>query len=238
MERLQKVIARSGLTSRRKAEELIKKGKVKVNGQVAELGTKVKPTDEITVDDQTLMEEELHYYLFNKPDKVITSVSDNKGRKTVMDFFEGKKERLYPVGRLDYHTTGVLLVTNDGELANRLMHPSKEIEKVYVAKVQGIPTKEALKELERGVVIDGKKTAKARVELIKNKAATKNAQVRLAIHEGRNRQVRKMLEKVGYPVKQLRRESYAFLTTEGLSLGSYRELTPKEVKKLYGLSNE
>ncbi|KAA9234975.1 pseudouridine synthase [Aerococcus urinae] len=233
MERLQKVIAHAGVTSRRDAEKLILAGRVQVNGQVVtELGTKVTKKDLVEVDQVPIYKEEPVYYLFNKPDGVISSVADDKGRKVVVDYFKEIPQRIYPIGRLDYHTTGVLLLTNDGEFANLLMHPRYEIDKVYVAKVKGYPSPDALKRLEEGLVIDGQKTAKARARIRKNKAAKENATVELTIHEGRNRQVRKMLEAVGHPVKRLNRERYGFLTTEGLGVGEYRPLLKAEVERL------
>ena len=165
MERLQKVIANSGYTSRRKAEELITKGLVKVNGiTVYELGVKVNPSDLIEVDGYIIKNENKVYYLLNKPRGIITSTSDDKGRKTVVDLINTKK-RIYPVGRLDYDTTGALILTNDGEFANMIMHPSKKIDKVYVAKVKGIVSYQDIKKLSNGVYIDGVKTSKAKVKL-------------------------------------------------------------------------
>src|SRR5947207_6267364 len=155
MERLQKVIARAGIASRRKSEELIKEGKVKVNGKiVTELGTKVTSSDKVEVNEVQIEREEPVYFLLYKPRGVISSVQDDKGRKVVTDFFPHLKERIYPVGRLDYDTSGLLIMTNDGEFANLLMHPRGEVEKVYVAKTKGIPSKENLKKLERGILLD------------------------------------------------------------------------------------
>ncbi|MDO4681041.1 MAG: pseudouridine synthase [Aerococcus sp.] len=237
MERLQKVIAHAGVASRREAEKMIQAGRVKVNGEVVrELGTKVTQTDQIEVDQIPIYKEEPVTFLFNKPDGVVSTVSDDKGRKTVLDYFKSVKQRIYPIGRLDYHTTGILLLTNDGELANGLMHPSSEVEKVYVAKVEGIPTDSDLEPLRRGVKIDGRKTSPAKVNLLKNKAATKNATVQITIHEGRNRQVRKMFEAIGLPVKRLARTRYAFLTTEYLAPGEFRPLVKKEIDALKRLT--
>ena len=165
MERLQKFIASSGYTSRRKAEELIKDGKVLVNGKIVkELGTKVSGKEEIIIDGELLKKEDKEYFLLNKPREVITSVSDDKNRKTVIDLINTNK-RIYPIGRLDYDTTGVLLLTNDGDFANILMHPNSKIDKVYIAKIRGIIKGEAINKLKNGVVVDGRKCEKARVKL-------------------------------------------------------------------------
>ena len=239
VERLQKVIANSGYTSRRKAEELISKGKVRVNGKVVyELGTKVNPSDTIEVEGTVINENEVNkvYYLLNKPRGVITSTSDDKGRKTVVDLIETDK-RIYPVGRLDYDTTGALILTNDGELANLLTHPKNNVEKVYVAKVKGLIGKEQINALCRGVYIDGKKTAKAKARIQKYDKKTDNSIVELTIHEGKNHQVKKMFQAIGYDVLKLKREKIAFLDVKGLKSGEYRFLSIKEVKKLYGENN-
>lgn len=233
MERLQKVIARAGIASRRKAEELILQGRVKVNGQVVnELGRKVTASDQVEVDDIKIEGEEPVYFLFYKPRGVISSVQDDKGRKVVTDFFEEIEQRIYPVGRLDYDTSGLLLLTNDGEFANLLMHPSNEIDKVYVAKVKGIPPKEKLTKLARGVTLEDGKTAPAKTKLLSLDKKKDTAIVELTIHEGRNRQVRRMFDAIGYPVVKLKRERYGFLTLDGLRPGEIRELTHHEVKHL------
>lgn len=233
MERLQKVIANAGICSRRKAEEEILKGHVMVNGKIVkEMGTQVSSSDQIIVNGILLKKEEKEYILLNKPRGVVTTTSDDKHRKTVMDLIDTKK-RLYPVGRLDYDTTGILLLTNDGELANLLMHPSNEIDKVYVAKVKGIITGEAINTLKKGVVIDGVKTSHAKVKLRKIDRKNNTCMVEITIHEGRNHQVKKMFEAVGYEVLKLKRERIAFLDLSHLKSGEYRYLNPKEVKKLY-----
>ncbi len=236
MERLQKVIAESGYTSRRKAEELIKDGKVKVNGIIIkELGTKVSSSDEIIVNDQVLTIEEKVYYLLNKPREVVTTTSDEYNRKTVIDLIDTDK-RIYPVGRLDYDTTGLLILTNDGELANRLMHPSNEIDKVYIAKIEGILTPKEMMELKNGVVIDGVKTSKSRVKVRKVDKSNNTSIVEITIHEGKNHQVKRMFEAVGKEVIKLKRERIAFLDLTGLNSGEYRKLNHKEVSKLYELT--
>lgn len=234
MERLQKIIAQSGYCSRRKAEELIVDGKVKVNGKViTELGTKVDYNDTIFVNEKPLNnKEEKIYYLLNKPRGVITSVKDEKDRKTVLDFIPNDK-RVYPVGRLDYDTTGVLLLTNDGELTNLLTHPKNHVKKTYIAKIEGLVMKQDLEKLCNGVIIDGKKTSKAKARIKKMDKKTNHTLVELIIHEGRNHQVKKMFEAIGYTVLKLKREKFSFLNTNGLKSGEYRLLSVKEVKKLY-----
>lgn len=234
MERLQKVIANSGYTSRRKAEDLIKLGKVTVNGKVVkELGTKVNPTDKITVNGEMIsLDTPRRYVLLNKPRGVITTTSDEKNRKTVIDLIDSDV-RLYPVGRLDYDTTGILILTNDGELANLLMHPSSEIDKVYVAKVKGEIDGNALNQLRNGVVIEKKKTAPAKVKVIKLDKKNLTSVIELTIHEGRNHQVKKMFEAIGCEVLKLKREKISFLDLKGLRSGEYRYLNSKEVKRLY-----
>jgi len=239
MERLQKVIAQAGYCSRRKAEELIDKGKVKVNGEIIkEQGVKVNTSDFIEVEGNPLNKiEDKVYYLLNKPRGVVATSSDEKGRKTVVDLIKTNK-RIYPVGRLDYDTTGLIILTNDGELTNYLIHPKNNVEKVYVAKIKGLITKEQLKRLCNGVIIDGKKTSKAKAKILKIDKKTNTSVVQLIIHEGKNHQVKKMFEAIGYDVLKLKRESIAFLTLDGIKSGDYRELSIKEVKKLYGEKNK
>lgn len=236
MERLQKVIANLGYTSRRKAEELIQAGKVKVNGEVVrELGTKVKTSDTIEVENTILDNaKDYEYYLLNKPHEVISSVSDEHGRKTVVDLIATDK-RIYPIGRLDYDTTGIILLTNDGNLANKLMHPSSNVEKKYLAKVEGLVTGYDIKRLREGVIVDGRKTAKARVNLKKYDKKTDKSLVELTIHEGRNHQVKKMFEAINHDVLKLKREKYANLDLTGVKPGEYRRLTNKEIAVLYSL---
>ena len=236
MERLQKVIAQSGYCSRRKAEELIKNSKVKVNGKIiTELGTKVNSSDQIFIDNKLLSQEEKLYFLLNKPRGVISSSNDEKNRKTVVDIIETDK-RIYPIGRLDYDTTGILLLTNDGDFANEMMHPSNEIDKVYIAKVNGILKGKEINQLKYGVVVDGKKTSPAKVKLRKIDKKKNTCIVELIIHEGRNHQVKKMIEAVGFEVLKLKREKFGFLTLKGLNSGEYRSLSKKEVSKLHALA--
>ena len=238
MERLQKVIANSGYCSRRKAEEEITKGHVTVNGQIiTELGTKVNVSDVIEINGTVLKkQDEKEYILFFKPREVVTTTHDDKGRKTVLDYIDTDL-RIYPIGRLDYDTTGLLLLTNDGELANLLMHPKTEIEKVYVAKIEGILTGKEINKLKNGVVIDGRKTSKAKVKVRKVDKKNQTSIVEITIHEGRNHQVKKMFEREGHTVLKLKRERFAFLDLKGLRSGEYRYLNIKEVKKLYAMAN-
>ena len=233
MERLQKYIASSGYCSRRKAEELIKKGLVTVNGNiVSEMGLKVSSKDEIEVEGNKISRENKEYYLLYKPRGVVTTVSDDKNRKTVVDLIE-TNTRIYPVGRLDYDTTGVLILTNDGELANGLMHPRNKIDKCYVAKVKGIPESKNLKLLLKGVVVDNVKVRASRVKMKKVDKKNNTCMIYLTIHDGRNHQVKKMLSTIGLEVLKLKRESISFLTLNGLNSGEYRILNPKEIHKLY-----
>ena len=235
MERIQKVIAQSGYCSRRKAEELIKEGKVLVNGEiVTEMGYKVSGNDYIEIEGTPInQKEEKEYYLLNKPRGIVSTSKDEKNRKTVVDLIKTEK-RIYPVGRLDYDTTGAIILTNDGELTNLLTHPKNKVEKVYVAKIKGIITKENLAKLCNGLVIDGKKTSKAKAKILKIDKKNNTSIVELIITEGRNHQVKKMFEVLGFDVLKLKRESIAFLTLDGLKSGEYRKLSLKEVKKLYG----
>ena len=235
MERLQKVIASSGITSRRKAEELIIAGKVKVNGEVVtELGTKVTDKDRIEVDNVLIAKEVKEYYLLNKPRGVVTTTSDDKGRKTVVDLIP-TNARIYPVGRLDYDTTGVLLLTNDGDFANILMHPASEVEKVYMAKLKGIIKGEHINALKDGIKLDDQIVKPSRVKLKKVDTKTNTCMVQITIHEGKNHQVKRMFEAVGFEVLKLKREREAFFDLKDLQSGEFRKLTPKEVAKVYGL---
>ncbi len=233
MERLQKVLARAGVASRRKAEGLITDGKVKVNGQVVtELGTKVTASDRIEVEGVQITKETFVYYLLYKPRGYISTVHDEKGRKTVLDLMPMVEQRIFPVGRLDYDTSGIIIMTNDGDFSYTMTHPKFGIKKQYIAKVKGIPTREALKKLERGIELEDGMTAPAFVKLRSMDKKAQTALVEITISEGRNRQVRRMFDAIGCPVVKLRRESFANLTTYGLNAGEARELTPHEVKQL------
>ena len=236
MERLQKVIANLGYCSRRKAEELISTGKVSVNGKiVTELGTKVKTSDTIEVDGNILdNNKNYEYYILNKPRGVITTTHDEHDWKTVVDLID-TNTRIYPVGRLDYDTTGLLLLTNDGVLANKLMHPSSKIDKTYIAKIEGMISPISIKKLRSGVVIDSYKTRPARVKVKSVNKKTNKSIVEITISEGKNHQVKKMFEAVGHHVEKLKREKYAIFDIRDLKVGDYRKLTFKEVSILYSL---
>ncbi len=235
MERLQKIIANSGYCSRRKAEELIKSGKVIVNDQtVKELGFKAKYSDLIIVNGTKIAKEDKEYYVLNKPNGVVSTTKDEHNRKSVIDFVN-TTARIYPIGRLDYDTTGIILLTNDGELANNLMHPSYEVLKTYLAKINGILSGEEIYKLKHNLIID-----KIKVEIKKLKIKTKDklkntSTIEISIMEGRNHIVKRIFESLGYEVLRLKRTHYAFLDLENLKMGEYRSLTFKEVKKLYSL---
>ncbi len=238
MERLQKVIAASGISSRRKAEELIVDGKVKVNGKVVtELGTKVSGKDIVEVNGKVISKEEKEYYLLNKPRGVITSTSDDKDRKTVVDLIN-TKARIFPVGRLDYDTTGLILLTNDGEFANIMMHPKNQIDKVYIAKVKGLIKGEQINKLKEGITLDNQLLKASRVKLRKTNLETNTSIVEITIHEGKNHQIKRMFESVGFPVLKLKREREGFFQLENLKSGEYRKLTPKEVQTVYSQKNK
>lgn len=234
MERLQKVIAYAGVASRRKAEQLIVEGKVKVNGEVVrELGTKVSNSDTIEVEGVKLEKEDKVYFLLYKPRGYISAVTDDKGRKTVVDIFKKKvHERIFPVGRLDYDTTGLLLLTNDGEFSNLMTHPKFKIDKTYIARLKGIPDKKGLMKLQNGIKLEDGKTAPAKVMMTLADPTANKAICEITIHEGRNRQVRRMFEAIGTPVVKLKRERFAFLDLGNLTPGEFRQLTKHEVKLL------
>lgn len=236
MERLQKVIASYGYASRRKAEDLIRHGKVLVNGKViTELGTKVLANDIISIDGVIINKDVKHeYYLLNKPRQVISSVEDKLGRITVKDLIN-TEARIYPVGRLDYDTTGLIILTNDGDFANMLMHPSYEIEKTYVAKINKVLDKDDINKLKKGIVIDNRKVDIKRFKVRKKDVEKNTSIVELTIVEGRNHIVKKIFESMRIDVIKLSRVSYAFLTLDGLKSGEYRKLSIKEIKKLYAL---
>lgn len=236
MERLQKVIANSGYTSRRKAEELIINNHVLVNGiTINTLGYKVNNDDIIEIDGEIISRDvKKEYYLLNKPREVICSVSDDKGRKTVVDLLNASG-RVYPVGRLDYDTTGVIILTNDGELANILMHPKSNISKTYIAKIDNILTKEEINKIIKGIVIDNRKLIVDELKVKKIDKEKNTSLIELTIHEGRNHIIRRLFESLHHDVLKLNRCKYAFLTDEGLKSGEYRELSLKEIKKLYSL---
>ncbi len=235
-ERLQKILSRAGICSRRKAEELILAGKVRVNGEIVkELGSEADArTDKIEALGQIVKPERLRYFLFNKPDKVITSVSDPAGRRTVMDYFGRIRERLFPVGRLDYHSEGLLLMTNDGNLDYILTHPSHEVPKEYEVVLRGKFSEKLAKKMEQGVKIESGVTAPCEIEVLDYDKEKNKTRIRMVLHEGKNREIRKMMEVYHFPVFELRRVRYSFLSLD-VSRGNYRQLTKEEVKKLYAL---
>ncbi len=236
MERLQKVIAQAGIASRRKAEELIQNGKVKVNGQVVtEMGVQVSPQDTVEVNGKEIGKEEKVYFLFNKPKHTISAVKDDKGRDTVADYFGDIRERVFPVGRLDYDTTGLILMTNDGNFANAMMHPSSHIEKTYEVAVNGVLTDDMLRKLERGIELDDGMTLPAEVVLLNRSKKKNKTLLQITIQEGRNRQVRRMMAYFDCEVTRLNRIQYGFLDLGNLRQGQYRKLRMYEVKKLLGL---
>ncbi|HLR80015.1 MAG TPA: pseudouridine synthase [Bacillota bacterium] len=237
LQRLQKVIAQSGITSRRKAEQLIVNGQVKVNDElITTLGTKVSSQDKIEVNGVVLEKEQPVYFILNKPRGVISSLKDDKNRKVITDYLPEVDERIFPIGRLDYNSSGLILLTNDGEFANRLMHPRYGVHKVYITKVKGIPSKSELSQLRKGIK-DGKDLLRAihyKVKSINKKDQTMLLEITL--REGKNRHIRRMMDGLGYPVLKLKRERYGLLTLKGLQPGEYRALTPKEVKQMWNLT--
>lgn len=232
MERLQKVMAHAGVASRRKSEEIIAQGRVKVNGiKITEMGFKVDPqTDVIEVDGEIISKEKRIYMMLNKPEGYVTTVDDPRGRKTVLDLIAAVPQRIYPVGRLDYDTTGLLLLTNDGDLTYILTHPSHMIDKTYRAEVKGNLSREDFNNLERGVDIEGGKTAPASTKLILQKKGITSFFI--TIHEGRNRQVRRMCKALGYSVINLHRTAFGSLRLKDLRQGAYRFLKKDEIKEL------
>jgi 23S rRNA pseudouridine2605 synthase len=233
--RLQKYLALSGVASRRAAEKLIAEGRVTVNGQpVTLMGTSVEETDEIRVDGALArLEAEKHYLLYHKPAGEMTTVSDPEGRATVLDKFRDYPVRLYPVGRLDYDSEGLLLLTNDGDLTERMLHPSREVEKVYLARVSQQVSPEEARRLERGVPVDGRMTSRAKARILSANALY--TEMLITIHEGRNRQVRKMVEAIGHEVVLLRRVRFGPLKLGDLPRGMWRALTPEEIESLQQL---
>ncbi|MBI2893253.1 MAG: rRNA pseudouridine synthase [Deltaproteobacteria bacterium] len=231
-DRLQKILAQAGIASRRAAEELIVAGRVRVNGKVVrELGSKADAgRDQITVDGRPIHVERHAYYLLNKPRGVVTTLHDPEGRPTIRELLRGVTERVFPVGRLDYSTAGVLLCTNDGELANAVLHPSRTVERTYAVKLRGSVRPETVEKWRRGVTLEDGVTAPAKVSVLEE---TENATwLRVTIHEGRNRQIHRMGEATGHPVQRLTRLEFAGLTAEGLAPGEFRELTQKELTRL------
>ncbi len=234
--RLQKFLAEANVASRRKAEEMIQAGRVRVNGKtVTELGTKVDDEKDIVEADgkEVRIVGKLVYIMLNKPEGCVTTAHDQFNRRTVLDLVEGVNERIYPVGRLDYDTSGLIILTNDGDLTYRLTHPKHNVAKTYIALVDSEPTAEEIHTFENGVVIDGRKTAKARLKVIKQDAV--GAYLMIVIREGRNRQVRKMCEAIGHPVRRLKRTATGKLTLGKLKKGQWRYLTDEEIAYLKSL---
>ena len=235
--RLQKYMAMCGVAARRKCEEIIASGRVAINGEViSQMGAQVEEGDRVTLDGQLITPEaRKRYILYHKPAGEVTTVSDDKGRETVMDRFAGMDVRLYPVGRLDYDSEGLLLLTNDGELAQRLTHPSCEVDKTYLARVTGNPSGDALERLRRGVFMEGdeRRTYPADVRVVRDESLYSD--VLVTIHEGRNRQVRRMFDAVGHRVLLLRRVRFGPLELGALRRGEWRELTEDEIARLKAL---
>lgn len=232
MERLQKYMAHAGVASRRKSEEIIADGRVCVNGKVVtEMGYKIDPNrDKVTVDGEEIFPEEKVAFLFHKPTGCVCTVDDPQDRKTVLDYINNVPQRIYPAGRLDYDSSGLLILTNDGELTQVLTHPSYQVEKTYLVEVEGKIIDEKLTQLSEGVKLDDGITAPAQTEIIH--LSTKHSFFLLTIHEGRNRQVRRMCEKISHPVISLKRVGIAFLSLDNLESGEYRQLTAKEIYRL------
>ena len=239
MERIQKVIAASGVASRRKAETMIEEGRIKVNGKVLkELGYKTKKGDIIEVDGRTIEKENKVYYVMNKPKKSMCTSDDEFERTTVVSLIKSK-ERLFSVGRLDYDTSGVLILTNDGEFSNMLIHPKYHLPKTYNLTINGILTPPQLMELKSGVVLDdGKKTLPAKYKVTEKDNKKNQMSLDLTIYEGRNRQIKRMMEYFGYKVTRLHRKQLGFLKVKELRQGEYRKLKPYEVKQLRLLAQE
>lgn len=233
VERLQKMMAASGVASRRECEKIILQGRVTVNGKpVIELGTKVSPTDRILIDGRPLRKERHRYFLLNKPPAVMTTMKDPRGRRTVAELMDKERERVYPVGRLDFMTEGLLIMTNDGALAQGMTHPSYHINKTYEVVVDGHVEEEKLDKLRKGIRLCDGMTAPALVEVKRYDSRRDQSIFEVTIHEGRNRQVRRMCEAIGYPVRKLKRTQVAFLSLQGVKKGAYRELTDDEVVHL------
>jgi 23S rRNA pseudouridine2605 synthase len=241
LERLQKIIAHAGFASRREAETMIREGRVTVNGRVVtELGSRANPArDHVKVDGKLITRAETHrYILLYKPKEVMTTVEDPQGRKTVIDLIKGVRERIYPVGRLDFHSEGLILLTNDGDLAFKISHPQHGSVKTYHVKVRGVPEDRLVDKLQRGITIDGKRTLPCEIARMKTTGRRDdegNSWFEVKLREGRTQQIRKMFKAVGHPVSKLRRVAIGALSDPKLTPGDWRELTPREVKMLASL---
>lgn len=237
-ERLQKILAKAGVASRRTAEALIKAGRVAVDGEtVTEMGVQVDPhCQRITVDGRPVtLEEKKIYLLLNKPAGYVTTLQDPQGRPIITELLQDVSERVFPVGRLDLDTEGALLLTNDGDLANQIIHPRYEVNKTYEATVQGRPDRAKLRQLEQGIMLEGKKTWPAEVKMLESNDLT--SVIEIIIHEGKKRQVRKMFAAIGHPVLHLKRTAYGKLRLGSLPAGSYRFLTTKDLKQIFAGKN-
>lgn len=239
--RINKYIANAGIASRRKAENLVTEGRIRVNGQVIyDLAYQVDEANDIVEFDEKKIDiasEKLVYILLNKPEGYITSSKDQFGRKDVMDLVSDIRERIYPVGRLDYETSGLLLMTNDGDLTYRITHPKHEFGKTYIASIRGIPTNEDLKSFENGLEIEDYITAKAKISVLKTDPKKNYSVCRVTIHEGRNRQVRKMFNAIDHPVMNLKRVALGKININNVEVGKYRHLTEDEVNYLKNATN-
>ena len=243
-ERLHKVLARAGIASRRHVEQMMTAGRIKVNGKIVkELGAQIDPDkDHVFVDGRRVkiaadQVGERVYFLLNKPVKVLSTAKDEQGRKTVLDVVVGASEgRIYPVGRLDYDAEGALLLTNDGELTNLLIHPKHKVPKIYMVKVKGVPTEEQLAKLRRGIYLEDGPTGPCQIEVIKK--AKVNTWVQVILTQGKNRQIKRMFWRIGHPVQRLVRTHFAGISTEGLEIGKYRALTKRELIHLQQVAQQ
>ncbi len=237
MERLQKVLANANVASRRKSEEMISEGRVSVNGEIVKtLGVKVGKNDIIQVDGKTVNQTQKVYYLMNKPTGYISTVKDNKGRKTVLDLLnvEDRDKRVYPIGRLDNDSAGLILLTNDGDLTYQLTHPKFDVEKEYIVRVKGVVIRKKVVQLRKGLKIDGVLMKPKFIRIIELDKDNQSTLLSVVLAEGRNREIRKLFEAIDHEVKNLTRVRYDFLTLDGVERGSYRPLKIHEVKQLYG----
>jgi len=237
MDKLQKIIANAGVTSRRKAEDMINEGRVFVNGKVAKIGDRASKADEISVDGDIISKAPKEYYLLYKPIGYITTTNDEKNRETVVDLVPSIN-RIYPVGRLDANTSGLLILTNDGELTNILIHPKHRVSKKYIAKVNGIVTMADVNTIKKGVFMDTHKVRPDSIKVKSKNPKNKTSIVEIVVHDGKNHEIKRFFKAIGLEVISLKRTEFAFLHLRGLSKGEYRKINPKEVKLLYNLGRE